>query len=274
MPPTRRLDGLRCLIVGGTGGIGLASARRFLEEGARVVVSGHVDQAGSLAETGLTALGPIVEFTADASDEGDVAALFAFALSALGGRLDLLLHVAGVSGRRLGDGPLHACTAPGWDHVLATNARGAFLTNREAVQTFLSQPRDPRGLRGSIVNVGSVLDRSFAPAHFDTVAYAASKAAVRALTLASAARYAAEGIRLNLIEPALVDTPMAARAVGDEGLRPYLRTKMPLTRGPVTALDVAEAIVDLASPAAQARTGTVVTIDGGWSIAEGQIHAP
>lgn len=269
-----RLDGLRCLIVGGTGGIGLATARRFLEEGARLVVSGHPDQAGSLAETDLPTLGPVVEFTADASDESEVASLFAFAHSSLGGRLDLLIHVAGISGRRLGDGPLHRCTIAGWDQVLRINSRGAFLTNREAVQLMSSQRRDAHSLRGSILNVGSVLDRSFAPARFDTIAYAASKAAVRALTLASAAKYAPSGIRFNLLEPALVDTPMATRAVSDKRLRPYLRSKMPLTSGPLSPVDVAEAAVDLASPAARARTGTVVTIDGGWSISEGQIHAP
>jgi NAD(P)-dependent dehydrogenase (short-subunit alcohol dehydrogenase family) len=265
-----RLEGLRCVIVGGTGGIGLASARRFLEEGARIVVSGSPDQGGAVADSGLDSFGQIVEFTADVREACDVASLFAFAFSSLAGRIDVLLHVAGISGRRFGDGPLHECSDDGWDRVFQVNARGAFLCNREAVQIMRSQSRDQHGLRGSVLNVGTVSDRSFAIQHFDTIAYAASKAALRALTLGSAARYASEGIRFNLIEPALIDTPMAARAVQDESMRPYLRSKMPLTDGPLSPLDVAEAAVDLASAAAKARTGTVLTVDGGWCLSEGR----
>ena len=93
------------------------------------------------------------------------------------------------------------------------NAHGVFLTNREAVRSMLEQPLDATGLRGTVVNVGSVLDRSPSPRHFGTLAYAASKGAVRAMTLAAAARYAPDRIRFNLLVPGLIDTPMAARAV-------------------------------------------------------------
>jgi NAD(P)-dependent dehydrogenase (short-subunit alcohol dehydrogenase family) len=181
----------------------------------------------------------------------------------------VLLHVAGIRGRRFGDGDLHACESAGWDRVMEINARGAFLANREAAQFMLGQARDHWGNRGAILNVGSVLDRSPAPEHFGTVAYAASKAAVRALTLVSAARYAADGIRFALIEPALVDTPMAARAVGDAALRPYLASKMSLSAGAIGPESVAEAAVYLASNEARAVTGAVLTVDGGWCVSEG-----
>ncbi len=180
MPRPGRLEGRTCLIVGGTSGIGLASARRFLEEGARIVVSGRERQIGETPLEQLAPFGTAREFTFEL-DEGEdgVARMFAFALEALGGRLDVLLHVAGISGRKFGDGPMHDCTREGWERVLRTNAEGAFLTNRAAVRQMLDQPIDSSGLRGTVVNVGSVVDRAPSPVHFGTIAYAASKGAVR-----------------------------------------------------------------------------------------------
>src|SRR5262249_30482156 len=159
------------------------------------------------------------------------APLFEFALQALGGRIDVLFHAAGISGRKFGDGPLHQCEEDGWEQVLAANARAVFLTNRAAVRIMLGQPRDGAGLRGAVLNLGPALSHAPAPTHFGTIAYAASKGAVRALTLAAAARYAAEGIRFNLIEPGLIDTPMAARAVADPAIRSYVAARQPISGG-------------------------------------------
>ena len=270
MPRPGRLDGRTCLIVGGTSGIGLASARRFLEEGARVVVTGREPEIGRAALAQLTPLGSVWEFTLElAEGEDAVARMFAFALDALGGRLDVLLHVAGISGRKFGDGPLHECSNEGWERVMRTNAQGVFLTNRAAVRVMLDQPLDAAGLRGTIVNVGSVVDRSPSPVHFGTLAYAASKGAVRALTLAAAARYAPDRIRFNLLAPGLIDTPMAARAVNDDRLRPYLASKQPMAGGPGSADDVAEAALYLCEPASRFVTGAELVVDGGWSVSEG-----
>lgn len=265
-----RLDGRTCLIVGGTGGIGLASARRFLEEGARVVVAGHSPEAGRSALAQLSPLGPVWDFPVElASGAAEVARLFAAALDALGGRLDVLLHVAGISGRRFGDGPLHECSDAGWEGVMDVNATGVFLTNRAAVRFMLRQPLDAAGLRGTIVNVGSVLDRAPAPSHFATIAYAASKGAVRALTLNAAARYAPERIRFNLLAPGLIDTPMATRAVNDPAIRPYVASRQPIAGGPGCAEDVAEAALYLCEPAARFVTGAELVVDGGWCVSEG-----
>ena len=120
---------------------------------------------------------------------------------------------------------------------------------------MLKQPLDAAGLRGTVVNVGSVLDRSPSPEHFGTLAYAASKGAVRAMTLAAAARYAPDRIRFNLLVPGLIDTPMAARAVERRRLRPYLAAKQPIAGGPGTATDVAEAALYLCEPASRFVTG-------------------
>ena len=122
-----QLDGLHCLIVSGASGIGLATARRFLREGARVVV----------ADRSPAPSGEFKSLTADATDAGQVAGLFRDAVRRLGG-LDVLYHVAGISGRQFGDGPLHDCTDDGWRTVLEANLTSAFLTNREAVTHFLA----------------------------------------------------------------------------------------------------------------------------------------
>lgn len=263
----RRLEGRNCLIVGGTSGIGLASARRFLEEGARVVVAGLDDPALDA----LRPLGPCAGWSIDASRAPDVAFLFEQALDFLGGRLDVLFHVAGVSGRRHGDGPLAECTRGGWDRVMDVNASAVFHTNQAALRIMLAQDRDPAGLRGSVTNVGSVLARHPSPDLFGTYAYAASKGAIEAMTRSAAARYARDGVRFNLLVPGLIDTPMAARAVGDPRIRDYLRTKQPLSDGPGTAEDCAEAALFLCEPASRLITGAVLNVDGGWSLAEGQI---
>ena len=151
---------------------------------------------------------------------------------------------------------------------MRTNAQGVFLTNRAAVRVMLDQPLDATGLRGTVVNVGSVVDRSPSPVHFGTLAYAASKGAVRALTLAAAARYAADRIRFNLLAPGLIDTPMAARAVNDARIRPYLASKQPIAGGPGTADDVAEAALYLCEPASRFVTGAELVVDGGWSVSD------
>jgi len=265
-----RLDGRTCLIVGGTSGIGLASARRFLLEGARVVVAGRSPETDRSAPDQLAALGPVWEFTLElAQGEEEVARLFKFAVDVLGGRLDVLFHVAGISGRKFGDGPLHECSNEGWDRVMQINAFGVFLTNREAVRLMLDQPLDATGLRGTVVNVGSVLDRAPSPAHFATLAYAASKGAVRALTLAAAARYAPDRVRFNLLAPGLIDTPMAARAATDTRILSYLAAKQPMAGGPGSAADVAEAALYLCEPASRFVTGAELVVDGGWCVSEG-----
>ncbi len=272
--PQRQLEGLSCLIVGGTSGIGLAAARRFLESGARVMVGGLEEHAGAAARAGLDQLGPVWEETLDVAQALDVGRLLDRAVEQLGGRLDVLLHAAGISGRKFGDGPLHECSDEGWRRVMAINAEGVFRTNRGAVERMLRQRRDSHGQRGAIVNVGSVIDRSPSPGHFDTVAYASSKGAVRALTLASAARYASEGVRFNLVEPGLVNTPMAARAVEDRELAFFRSSKQPLTGGALWPFDVADAAVYLASAAARGVTGATITVDGGWCVSDGQDHGP
>ncbi len=270
MTRNARMKDQGCLIIGGTGGIGLATARRFLEEGARVVVSGLVDAEVDIARTALDGVGPNWAHVADVRSAESVRQLFTASVAWLGGRLDVLVHVAGISGRKYGDGPLDTCTDSGWEQVLRINARGAFLTNQAAVKQMLAQTIDPvTGMRGAVVNIGSVLSHAPSPRHFGTIAYAASKGAMRAMTRAAAADYAAEKVRFNLIEPALIDTPMSRRAVQDPSIAAYLRVKQPLSEGPGQADDIAEAVLALAEPAAKFITGAVLQADGGWCLSSG-----
>jgi NAD(P)-dependent dehydrogenase (short-subunit alcohol dehydrogenase family) len=264
---THRLTDKRCVIVGGTTGIGYAAAKRFLEEGAKVVIAGRSPDKGNKALTALRELGTISFVPCDAAVFEQVERLFADAVSFLGG-LDVLYHVAGISGRRYGDGPLHECTEEGWHATLQANLTSTFLTNRAAVRCFLRQ-----GNPAAILNMASVLGFSPSPGHFDTFAYTATKGGIISMSRLAAARYAPDGIRVNVLAPGLIDTPMAERAVGDPAIRHYLRTKQPLTAGPGRPEDCSDAAVFLCSDAARFITGAVLPVDGGWCVSEGQYQS-
>jgi NAD(P)-dependent dehydrogenase (short-subunit alcohol dehydrogenase family) len=251
-----QLENKRCLIVGGTSGIGLAAARRFMTEGARVVAAGLHEQQTHDGIHSLT--------ECDARDPKEVDRLFEFTRSVLGG-LDVLYHVAGGSGRQDGDGPLHECTDAGWQTTLDVNLKTTFLTNRAAIRDFLAHKQ-----AGVILNMASVLALAPSPHHFDTCAYTAAKAGIIGMSRLAAARYAADGIRVNVLAPGLIDTPMAQRAVKDEAIRGFLRSKQPLAAGAGSPDDCAGAAVFLCSDAAALITGAVVPVDGGWCVSEGQ----
>ena len=259
-----RLNGKRCLIVGGTSGIGRAAAERFLAEGARLVVAGNTAGEGQAAAADLARHGEVTFACADATEAEEVDALFRTALERLGG-LDVLYHLAGGSGRKFGDGSLHECSDDGWSATLSLNLTCTFLTNRAALRCFLAA-----GQGGAILNVASVLALAPSPQHFDACAYTAAKGGVIALSRLAAARYAADGIRVNVLAPGLIDTPMTARAAGDDVIRAYLRTKQPRAGGPGRPDDCAGAAVFLCSDEARFVTGAVLTVDGGWCVSEGQ----
>ena len=272
MPRPGRLVGRTCLIVGGTSGIGLASARRFVEEGARIVVTGRKIQRSKSHSASNNSLHSALRRGSRSNSTWVKRALHGCSHSPLTHWADVSTSFCTSPGSVVGtlaDGPLHECTTEGWERVMRINAEGAFLTNRAAVRLMLDQPIDANGLRGTVVNVGSVLDRSPSPVHFGTIAYAASKGAIRSMTLSAAARYAADHIRFNLLVPGLIDTPMAARATNDSRIRNYLATKQPIAAGPGSADDVAEAALYLCEPASRFVTGAELVVDGGWSIAEG-----
>jgi NAD(P)-dependent dehydrogenase (short-subunit alcohol dehydrogenase family) len=260
-----RLANKRCLIVGGTTGLGLAAAARFLDEGAHLVIAGRSPDRGAEAVRSLAAHGAVEYQACDAANADQVEQLFTQAIAILGG-LDVLYHVAGISGRRHGDGPLHECTDVGWQATIDANLKSTFLTNRAAVRHFLAQAQP-----GVILNMASVLGFSPSPYYFDTYAYAATKGGIIAMSRLAAARYAPDGIRINVIAPGLIDTPMARRAATDPAIVEFLRTKQPLSSaGPGRPEHCSDAAVFLCSEEARFITGVVLPVDGGWCVSEGQ----
>lgn len=257
------VHGLVIVVMGGTTGLGLSAARALVTHGARVVVSSrsqaNVDAA--LAELGPQAVG----LAGDASQPGTAVRAIALAVEHFG-RLDGLYHVAGGSGRSLGDGALHEMTDEGLCYTLNLNLASIILSNRAAVRQFLAQ-----GSGGAILNMGSVLGWSPSPEFFASHAYAAAKAGILGFSRSIASYYAPQNIRVNVIAPALVETPMSRRAVGDEAIVDFIAQKQPLDGGRVgLPEDCDGAAVFLLSPAARFMTGQVIAVDGGWTVSEGR----
>jgi NAD(P)-dependent dehydrogenase (short-subunit alcohol dehydrogenase family) len=181
------------------------------------------------------------------------------------GQFDGLYHVAGGSGRKAGDGPLHELTDEGIETTLRWNLSSVIYSNRAAVRALLES-----GTPGSILNMGSVLAFSPSPRYFATHVYAAAKSAIIGFTKSCAACYARENIRFNVLAPALVDTPMAERASSDGEIRQFIRCKQPLDGGRVgRSDDLDAAVVFFLSDASRYVTGQVLAVDGGWSVSEG-----
>lgn len=276
--PLLALRGRVVVIVGGTTGLGFSAARACVEAGGKVVVVGRNPDSARSAEELLGAASARV-LVADATDPATAPHAIDRALSEFG-RFDALYHVAGGSGRKAGDGPLHDITDAGWDFTQQLNLTSLFYSNRAAVRQFLLQSAaassgaaaastPPGG--GTILNMGSVLGFSPSRKYFSTHAYASTKAAVIGLTRACAAYYAPQNIRFNVIVPALIETPMSHRAAGDETIMRFIRTKQPLDGGRIgKPEDLDAAVVFFLSEASKFCTGQVLTVDGGWSVTEGQ----
>jgi NAD(P)-dependent dehydrogenase (short-subunit alcohol dehydrogenase family) len=140
------------------------------------------------------------------------------------------------------------------------------LSNQAAIQKFLAL-----NTAGSILNMGSALGVSPSPKFFATHAYAAAKAAAVGFTKSIAAYYAPANIRVNLLAPALVETPMSARASKDPNIQQFIHTKQPLDGGRNGKTeDLDAAAVFFMSEGSKFTTGQTLYIDGGWELSEGQ----
>jgi NAD(P)-dependent dehydrogenase (short-subunit alcohol dehydrogenase family) len=177
------------------------------------------------------------------------------------GMIDAVFNVAGISGRSLGDGALHECTPEAWQAMMNIHAAGTFHVCREAIGHWIGTRR-----KGTIVNTSSVLARFPEREYFATHAYAASKGAIESMSLAAAAYYAPLGIRINVIAPGLVRTPMSARAQTNEKIVSYIAHKQPLKGGLVEAEDIARIALFLLSDESNPMTGEVIRADAGWAV--------
>ncbi len=253
----------RIVIIGGTTGIGLSAALAFVKEGAKVLVVGRDEENSLKAEKLLGDHG--TSFVGDATSEDTAPQAIALCEDKFGG-FDGLYHVAGGSGRKFGDGPLHELTLEGWNKTLELNLTSLMLSNRAAIHTFKKN-----NTGGTILNMASVLGYSPSPKHFVTHAYAASKSAIIGFTQSIASYYAEENIRLNAIAPALVETPMAQRAARDETILSFIKTKQPLDGGRIgSPTDLDGAAVYFLSDYSKFTTGQILSVDGGWHLSEGQ----
>jgi NAD(P)-dependent dehydrogenase (short-subunit alcohol dehydrogenase family) len=237
------------LLISGASGIAAATAMLARAAGARVftVALSGADLDGDLSDPAVAnwaAAGCVARF----------------------GRIDALFNVAGISGRRFGDGPVHECTDDGWRHTLANNLTSMFLLSRAVLCQMLSQEPRGHGARGSIVNMTSVLAFSPEPTHFATHAYAASKGAIIALTTSMASFYARHGIRVNAVAPGLARTPMSERAQSNPAILEFMRHKQQLAGTLLESADVARAALFLLSDDSRMITGEVLPVDAGWHV--------
>jgi NAD(P)-dependent dehydrogenase (short-subunit alcohol dehydrogenase family) len=248
-----QLTGIRVLVTAAASGIGLAVARAFVREGARVHVS-DVDRAA------LDALGatdpPLSRSVCDVTDRGQVARMFDQTIASLGG-LDVLVNNAGIAG------PTARCEeiAPEqWDQTLAVNITGQFNCARLAI------PHLRRSRNASIVNLSSAAGRFGFPLR---APYAASKWAVIGFTKSLSIELGGDGIRVNAICPGSVAGPRidqvfaskaAARGVDPSVVREEALAKTSLHRL-VSADDIANAIVFLCSPAGANISGQAIPVD-------------
>jgi NAD(P)-dependent dehydrogenase (short-subunit alcohol dehydrogenase family) len=225
----------RAWVAGASGGIGAACGAALRADGLQVHLSDRPDED-------VCAAGVAERVGAD--------------LIAAGG-IDVAVHAVGMSGRRLGDGPVSQCSDAAWDEVLRVDLTSVFRFLRTCIQG--ANPG------ASIVVIGSALAGRLDP-DFLTAAYRVAKAAIIPLVEAAAFEGARRGVRVNVVAPGLVSTPMAQRALSDERVTARFSELMPLVGRPATADEIAAAVRWLASEASAQITGTVLPVDGGWSL--------
>lgn len=249
---TMKLRGKVALITGGSEGMGYATAKLFLEEGAKVVITGRSKEKGIKALMKLRKLGEAEFIQGDVSKSSD-AKRMVDGTAAIFGRIDILFNNAGVFVRSLAED----MTEEEWDKVIGTNLKGTFLVSKFAI------PYMKRQRQGVIINnssdAGLIGNR-------ECPAYCASKGGITVMTKAMALDYAKHNIRVNCVNPGTIHTPMLDREVrlaGDPksylehetGKHPIGRLGMPD--------EVAQAVLFLASDDASFVTGAALSVDGG-----------
>jgi NAD(P)-dependent dehydrogenase (short-subunit alcohol dehydrogenase family) len=242
------------LITGASRGIGAATARLAAERGYDVCVNFRADEGAAAAVVSeVRAEGRrAVAIQADVTREPDVVRLFDAVEQALG-RVDGLVNNAGILERQM---RVEQMDAARLERVFATNVTGAFICAREAVRRMSTRHG---GSGGAIVNVSSRAAVLGAPGEY--VDYAASKAAVDALTIGLSREVAGEGIRVNAVRPGIIDTTIHASG-GEPGRVARLGPQLPMGRGG-DAAEVARAILWLLSEEASYTTGSFIDVGGG-----------
>lgn len=252
-----RLKDRTAIVTGAASGIGKAIAIRFAEEGANVIVADRTEEPREGGEKTLDvirAAGGAAEFVAmDVADWASVDAAVAKTVSRYGA-LDIMVNNAAIGVGK----PLLETSEEEWDRVMGVNAKGVFFGCKRSVQQMLTQSaRD--GVRGRIVNISSQHGMVRSP---NDLAYGTGKAAVVYMTRQIAGDYAADGIVCNAVAPGKILTGKTGRAV-DADILAYSEARTPWPRLG-RPLDVANAVLFLASDEATYITGENLMVDGGW----------
>jgi NAD(P)-dependent dehydrogenase (short-subunit alcohol dehydrogenase family) len=237
---------------GGASGLGAATAQRFADEGAKVVVA---DINASAAEKFVASLPDALAVTVDTSDPAAVADAIATAVSRYG-RIDVIFNNAGISGEQQ---TLHEMTLENWEHVRRINGDGVFFVLKYGIDAMLKTGG------GSIVNTSSTAGLA---AQDNISPYSFTKAGVVGLTRSAACEYAARGIRVNAVAPTVVMTPLVRQFIDTAPDPTEMRQRME-SFNPMPGIpdpeDVASVVAFLASDEARWVTGVTIPIDGGYT---------
>jgi NAD(P)-dependent dehydrogenase (short-subunit alcohol dehydrogenase family) len=256
-----RLDGKTALITGGASGIGRAAALLFAREGARVMVATARNETGARAVVAdIAAAGGTAAYTlGDVARGDDARRLVADTVQAFG-RLDVLLNSAGIT---VPGSLVHEVAESDWERVLTVDLTGSFLMMKHAIPAMLQTGG------GSIVNVSSALALAGVPG---CSAYAAAKAGLIGLTRTAAIEYAQQGIRVNVLLPGFVWTPLHAvadpsaadptRAPSGEYHAFVANMVEPMGRWG-TPEEIATTALFLAADDSSFVTGSTLAVDGG-----------
>jgi len=250
-----RLEGKVAIITGGASGIGEASVRLFVSEGARVVIADIQDEKGMRL---ATKLGNAIYQHTDVTTEDDVRRLVEKAVSSFG-RLDVLFNNAGIAGV---GGPIESVSVENFDRIVATHLRGVFLGIKHAAPVMKRQGA------GSIINTAST---AAIRAGYGNHVYSAAKAGIMQLTRSVSMELGESGVRVNCVCPGFVPTPLigVARGLTVEEAEAELGTiaeqfteAQPL-RGPILPEDIARAVLWLACDESRYVNGHALVVDGG-----------
>lgn len=247
-----RLDGKVALITGGARGMGASEAQLFLDEGAKVIITDILDDAGKDTAKRLSPDGSrCIYLHHDVTRESDWETVLKDALAAFG-QIDVLVNNAGIFER----GTVMDTSLADFERTMSINVTGVFL-GMKTVAPHMVQRQN-----GSIINISSVAGLNGTPGF---LAYGASKWAVRGMTKGVAKELAPFGVRVNSIHPGIIDTPMLQTFdEAGEGVREMVRTRIPLGYE-AEPIHVARLALYLGSDDSAYSTGSEFIVDGGWS---------
>jgi len=255
---SKALSNKTAIITGGAGGLGKAIAEAFLEAGANVVVCDVNKALLEKTTAELSAKGPFHTVVTDVSSEESTAAMVNEAIKKFG-QVDILVNNAGIMDRLDPAGELDKRL---WDRVIAVNLTGPYILTKLAVNHFLERSRST-GDRGVILNIGSLATVKGAAAGF---AYTASKHGLLGITKNTAAFYAADGIRCNILLPGGMSTNIGDAFVNGKNEKGWAILEKIMAQG-ATASDmakIANTAVFICSEQGNVINGASIAVDDGW----------